>query len=113
MLRDETWVRQDLRTTGTVHDETSTEDKEHLSNRQRQCKVLLDQEYRHAPRPTFENSRTYSRYHHWRQAFRRLVQQDEIGAAGQCPGNGQHLLLSSAQASTTLLRPRLQIGENR
>ncbi len=39
-------------------------------------------------------------YHRWCEPFGGLVQEQEFRVAHECPGNGQHLLFTSAEAAT-------------
>ncbi len=48
-----------------------------------------------------------------RQAERRLVEQEQLGASHQRAGDGQHLLLAARQRAAALMLARLEQGKER
>ncbi|MCY1443719.1 hypothetical protein D9M71_601460 [compost metagenome] len=79
-----------------------------LAGLQRQSGVLLHQQQRHPTLDHLDDGFEDLLHNDWRQPHGRLVQQQQLGPPHQCPGNGQHLLLTTRHGAGQLEGALLQ-----
>src|SRR5262247_2189712 len=111
ILCDDRVVHLDLGRRGVVPDSALLHDVDALAGLERERHILLHQQDRDALPVQHLDDRADLRDHARHQAFRRLVQQDDLGLEHHRAGNGEHLLLAAGERAAGLASPLRQHRE--
>src|SRR5580704_3731524 len=110
ILVDDRVVHAQLGSRGVVPDDALLHDVDPLAGLERQRDVLLDQQDRHVLLMQHIDDVADLGDHARHQAFRRLVQQDDLRLEHHRAGDGQHLLLAARERPSRLTAA---LGEDR
>jgi hypothetical protein len=89
------------------------QDVDAVGERHHELQVLLGQHDREARGLELGDALAQLLDDQWRQALRRLVEQQELGIAHQRAGDGQHLLLAAGQHAAAAVADLGQVGKER
>src|SRR5690349_14572697 len=104
-------VRQELGPRALHADAASLHDVSAVGKLQRKIRVLLYKEYRHPGFAKRAHRAHHLRYHEWREAERRLIEQEELRPGHHRAAEGEHLLLAAGERARRLAAPARERGK--